>query len=63
MPTNSEGLTWLEWLAASKCEALVGTWRQPYLKKAWRDSEDPTEYGNELRSIPVLTDSELPLKD
>jgi len=56
MPTNREGLTWQEWLDASKCRDLVGTYREPSLRKAWRDGEDPTEYGNDLRSVPVINE-------
>jgi len=56
MPTNREGMTWIEWLAASGCEDMINTYMGPSLKKAWRDGEDPTEWRKgfeEHQPLPV----------
>ena len=38
---NSEGLTWGEWLAASRPRSSADLGE---LRKAWRRGEDPTEW-------------------
>ncbi len=56
LDVNREGLTFREWLRAvnayrGRGRALVD---EPKTRRAWRDGEDPTEYGAYARENPAL---------
>lgn len=48
--TNSEGMTWEEWLNAAMAfnrrdrDCFDGPIARPGMRKAWRAGEDPTEH-------------------
>lgn len=59
--TNTEGLTWVEWVAAAG-HAIVNRygvypWADRYdrkLRKAWREGEDPSDYRHEPSTAPQI---------
>ena len=57
--TNSEGLTWVEWLHATYYQTMSIAVQQLYgfhaLRQAWTDGEDPTEWRKALSDLEART--------